>query len=204
MPKISEERRLERSRQILDAARRCFTEKGFHRASMSDVIRESGLSAGAVYSYYASKEELVAEVAKSVFLTYQEGFASLADGRSGPASPEQAIRFLAQRAVAEIAPLTDDFRMVLTIWGEAANNPDLKAISGEIIRGLRGVFEGVLVRWRDAGHELPDEPGALAPVMVSVMQGIVVQQSLVGDVDVDAYVDSWCAMLRAAGMGDED
>ena len=70
VPKISEERKLERSLQILDAARRCFAEKGFHRASMADVIRESGLSAGAVYSYYSSKEELVAAVAKSVFSAY--------------------------------------------------------------------------------------------------------------------------------------
>ncbi len=41
--------------------------------------------------------------------------------------------------------------------------------------------------------------------MVSVMQGIVVQQSLVGgDVDLDAYVDTWCALMRAAGFGDRD
>ncbi len=67
MPKISDERKLERSQQILDAARRCFIDKGFHRASMSDVIRESGLSAGAVYSYYSSKEELIAAVARSTW-----------------------------------------------------------------------------------------------------------------------------------------
>jgi len=60
-----------------------------------------------------------------------------------------------------------------------------------------------LVRWRDAGHELPGEPAELALPMVSVMQGIVVQQSLVGDVDLDAYVDTWCALMRAAGFGDQ-
>lgn len=203
VPKISEERKLERSLQILDAARRCFAEKGFHRASMADVIRESGLSAGAVYSYYSSKEELVAAVAKSVFSAYEAGFEEFADRQHGPVSPQQAVRLLASRAMTEIAPLTDGFRMVMTIWGEAANNPDLREIVQEIIRGLRSVFEGVLARWRDAGHELPGDPASLAVLMVSVMQGFVVQQSLVGDVDVDAYLGVWCRLLQAAGLGDE-
>ena len=203
MPKISAERKLERSQQILDAARRCFAEKGFHRASMSDVIRESGLSAGAVYSYYSSKEQLIAAVARSVFLAYESGLGDLVGGDGAPASPEDAIRMLAARVMAEIAPLTDDFRMVMTIWGEAANNPELREIVREIILGLRKVFEHVLVRWRDSGHELPGEPAELALPMVSVMQGVVVQQSLVGDVDLDAYVDTWCALMRAAGLGDQ-
>lgn len=117
MPKISEARKLERSRQILDAARRCFAEKGFHRASMSDVIRESGLSAGAVYSYYSSKEQLIAAVARSVFQAYEAGLGDLADGDGAPASPEDAVRVLAALVMTEIAPLTDDFRMVMTHLG---------------------------------------------------------------------------------------
>lgn len=203
MPKISDERKLERSRQILDAARRCFVEKGFHRASMSDVIRESGLSAGAVYSYYSSKEELIAAVARSIFVAYESGISSFDDPGTQPASPEAVVRTLAERILVEIAPMTDGFRMVLTVWGEAANNPELRDTVGDIVRGLRGVFERVLTAWRAAGHDLPAEPAILAQVMVSVMQGVVVQQGLVGDVTVDDYIDAFCAVLRLAGLGDK-
>ncbi|MFT4396634.1 TetR/AcrR family transcriptional regulator [Gordonia lacunae] len=202
MPKISDERKLERSRQILDAARRCFVDKGFHRASMSDVIRESGLSAGAVYSYYSSKEELIAAVARSIFVAYESGITSFDDPGEQPASPEAAVRALAERVLLEIAPMTDGFRMVLTVWGEAANNPELRDTVGDIVRGLRSVFERVLTDWRSAGHELPAEPAILAQVMVSVMQGVVVQQGLVGDVAVDDYIDAFCAVLRIAGLGE--
>jgi len=203
MPKISDERKLERSRQILDAARRCFVEKGFHSASMSDVIRESGLSAGAVYSYYSSKEELIAAVARSIFVAYESGISSFDDPGTQPASPEAVVRTLAERILVEIAPMTDGFRMVLTVWGEAANNPELRDTVGDIVRGLRGVFERVLTAWRAAGHDLPAEPAILAQVMVSVMQGVVVQQGLVGDVTVDDYIDAFCAVLRLAGLGDK-
>ena len=107
MPKISDERKLERSRQILAAARRCFVDKGFHRASMSDVIRESGLSAGAVYSYYSSKEELIAAVARSIFAAYESGISSFDDPVEQPPSPEAVVRALAERVLLEIAPMTD-------------------------------------------------------------------------------------------------
>ncbi|MGW6032690.1 TetR/AcrR family transcriptional regulator [Gordonia terrae] len=202
MPKISDERKLERSQQILEAARRCFAGKGFHRTSMSDVIRESGLSAGAVYSYYSSKEELIAAVARSVFVAYEAGISSFDDPRTRPASPEEAVRLLAARIMSEIAPLSDGFRMVLTVWGEAANSPELRETVRDIVLGLRAVFERVLTRWRDTGRELPAEPAELAPVVVSVMQGAVVQQGLVGDLDLASYIDTVCAVLRASGMGD--
>src|SRR5918993_6093003 len=63
MPRVSEAHRERRREQILDAARRCFIRKGFHQSSMQDVFAESGLSAGAVYRYFKSKDELVAALA---------------------------------------------------------------------------------------------------------------------------------------------
>ena len=59
MPKISEERRAERRDSIIQAARECFARKGLHTTTMDDIIRQSGLSAGAVYGYFTSKEQLI-------------------------------------------------------------------------------------------------------------------------------------------------
>ena len=60
MPRVSEEHLERRRQQIVDAAQRCFARRGFHQSSMQDVFAESGLSAGAVYRYFKSKDELVA------------------------------------------------------------------------------------------------------------------------------------------------
>lgn len=43
MPKVSEEHRASRRREIVVAARKCVIEQGFHKTTMADVIRESGL-----------------------------------------------------------------------------------------------------------------------------------------------------------------
>jgi AcrR family transcriptional regulator len=43
---------------ILDAAREVFGELGFEAATVRDIVRRSGLSVGAFYNYYRSKEEV--------------------------------------------------------------------------------------------------------------------------------------------------
>jgi AcrR family transcriptional regulator len=63
MPKISDERRTERREQILDGARRCFAEHGYEGATVARLEREIGLSRGAIFNYFPSKEELFVELA---------------------------------------------------------------------------------------------------------------------------------------------
>ncbi len=59
MPKVSSEHLDARRAQIVDAAVTCFARDGFHRTTMHDICREAALSPGAVYRYFASKEELL-------------------------------------------------------------------------------------------------------------------------------------------------
>jgi AcrR family transcriptional regulator len=63
MPKISEERRAERREQILDGARRCFAEHGYEGATVARLEGEIGLSRGAIFNYFGSKEDLFVELA---------------------------------------------------------------------------------------------------------------------------------------------
>jgi AcrR family transcriptional regulator len=63
MPKISEERKTERREQILEGARRCFAEHGYEGATVVRLEREIGLSRGAIFNYFPSKEELFIELA---------------------------------------------------------------------------------------------------------------------------------------------
>jgi TetR/AcrR family transcriptional regulator, transcriptional repressor of aconitase len=63
MPKISDERRAERLEQILEGARRCFAENGYEGATVTKLEREIGLSRGAIFNYFPSKEDLFVELA---------------------------------------------------------------------------------------------------------------------------------------------
>ena len=59
MPKLSDEQTAQRRSRILDAAERCFSRDGFHGSTMQAICREAGISAGALYVYFASKEALI-------------------------------------------------------------------------------------------------------------------------------------------------
>ena len=63
MPRISEERKTERREQILAGARRCFAENGYEGATVARLEREIGLSRGAIFNYFPSKEDLFVELA---------------------------------------------------------------------------------------------------------------------------------------------
>ena len=49
MPKLAPKTQQARREHILDAAERCFVNKGFHPATMDGICREAGVSPGALY-----------------------------------------------------------------------------------------------------------------------------------------------------------
>jgi TetR/AcrR family fatty acid metabolism transcriptional regulator len=51
-----------RRKQILDAATQVFAEKGFHRATIKDIARVAGIADGTIYTYFASKDEVLIAV----------------------------------------------------------------------------------------------------------------------------------------------
>ena len=71
----------ERRDAILDAALECFVDRGFHGTAMPDIAKKTGIAAGTIYHYFASKEELVnalfrkwkAEIARRVFTAFPQG-----------------------------------------------------------------------------------------------------------------------------------
>src|SRR5579864_8736119 len=48
-----------RRAQILEAATKVFAEKGFHRATTKDIARAAGIAEGTIYTYFASKSDLL-------------------------------------------------------------------------------------------------------------------------------------------------
>jgi AcrR family transcriptional regulator len=64
MPKRSPEHLERRRQQILDGARRCFAEYGFEGATVVRLEQEIGLSRGAIFHYFPSKDALFIAIAE--------------------------------------------------------------------------------------------------------------------------------------------
>lgn len=59
--KVTKEKVAEHRKSILDAAARLFRERGFDGVTVAEVMKDAGLTHGAFYGYFPSKEALVAE-----------------------------------------------------------------------------------------------------------------------------------------------
>ena len=63
MAKFTEVQKEGRRQQILAAALRCFARNGFHNTTITDVVRESGVSQGTFYLYFETKDDVIAALA---------------------------------------------------------------------------------------------------------------------------------------------
>jgi AcrR family transcriptional regulator len=78
MPKLKPDTQRARREHILDAAERCFARAGFHATTMQDICKEAAVSPGALYVYFASKEELIAGICERNRTEFQARFSETA------------------------------------------------------------------------------------------------------------------------------
>jgi AcrR family transcriptional regulator len=188
MPRVSEAHLAARRQQILDAARRCFLRDGFHNTSMQDVIAEAGLSVGAVYRYFKSKNELITSIAEAVIGDAEEMFEELA--RHEPAlSPTEAVDRAIHFVDLETGP-EGRFRIAVLVWAEAMRDPTLAAFVADTYGRMRGHFVLLAARARDAGKLPPDaDVEAVGAVLFGMVPGYALQRMLSVGPDPKGYVD---------------
>jgi len=179
MPKVSEEHLAARRRQILDAAIVCFARQGFHGAPMQAIFEEAGLSPGAVYRYFKSKEEIVRAIA-------EETLGGLVDSlEPGAKGPDELLRQLLD-AIDAVDRRDERMRLAVQVWGEASVNPGV----GEFVREVFGRLERRIA----AGLDAPD-PRAAARVLIAIAQGAVVQRNLSQDFDAEGFRTAALSLL---------
>jgi AcrR family transcriptional regulator len=191
VPKVSDEHRENRRRQIQDAALRSFARKGFRGTSMSDIIAESGMSAGAIYGHYRSKSELAAAVAGRIFDRIDPSAPSGTDGDGNPLHPVD----FAARILTGVAGEAIDPALPIQVWGEATFDEDVRAIFDAVYRRLRSRVELQIALWLEKvrGHSAADaasRAGVLGVLLVGLMQGAVLQRALADDFDPKSYFDA--------------
>jgi AcrR family transcriptional regulator len=73
-----------RREHLLKAAARTFAERGFHRTSMRDLSRASGMSLAGMYYYVEGKEDLLFQIQKACFERVMAGASSAVAGGARP------------------------------------------------------------------------------------------------------------------------
>lgn len=182
MPKVSQQHRDARREQILAAARRCFLRDGFHATSMQDLFAEAGLSSGAVYGYFASKDDVIVAIAEENMRCVTEMIHTLATQH--PSRPAGAVladvmdMLHAQDARDGLGKLT------VIVWSEALRNPLLAAQLTAMVTQIRADLAEVI---QQSSGNLPVGVPAdvLAGTLISLVPGYLLQLAILGPAAVD-------------------
>jgi AcrR family transcriptional regulator len=179
VPRISKEREAAVRARIFEAAIDVFEEHGFSRASMAAIATGAGLSSGAIYTYFGSKEELFLAAFGSL-VEDQEQALTVAIAHSS--NTWQAID-LAVDYMAGVAAGGSDFRgaganFLLHAWATAEENEALRAMllrRREHASALaRTVIDGAASR----GELSSDvDAGGLALAITALLDGLFLQHA---------------------------
>ncbi len=164
------ERRDLQAQRILEAAKTCFVRSGFQGTSMHQICAEAGMSPGALYRYFPSKESLIEAICEANRKEDAEKFAAMenspcvVDGIVNCAMDH--LRFTHDNGNAPI------FAEIAT---ESLRNDAIRAIGdrcmGEVQQSFRRYLQGAL----DRGEIDPVvELDALLPMILAIGQGLAI------------------------------
>ncbi len=167
MPKLTPETISERRRIILNAAEVCFARAGFHRTTMQDICSQAGISAGALYGYFESKEDLIAGIAERNRNKIAEQLTELAD------APDlvQALARLGEYYTIE----EPQHKRILCveIGAEATRNETVGEIFHSVDTFVQKSLEQLFARAAETGRIAPRlEPKTLAQLLCIIGDGL--------------------------------
>ncbi|MQY26019.1 TetR/AcrR family transcriptional regulator [Nocardia aurantia] len=197
MPRITPERREAKRAEIMAAARRCFSRDGFHQTSMPDIATEAGVSAGAPYRYFASKEEIILAIAGDAFRLIFAPIERLAAGTAAPSVADLvavSLEALSADTVTDAAghavPVEELLRCAVQTWSELLRNDTVRARAAEGVESVRGSIADALRRGRAAGVVPPAlEPERGARVVLGLLHGFLLQRVAFDLADPAGFAD---------------
>jgi AcrR family transcriptional regulator len=181
VPRLSPAQEQQVRDRIIRAAVEVFSEKGYHRATIADVVARSGLSVGAIYTHFTGKEELFLQ---SCDLMSGQGLDELAIRLAPLTSTAERLR----TAIAYYVETIDDFQGapgqvgLVRAWAEAREEPGVRDMLVRRRERLVGAAQ-LLLREGIARGELPAwvDVDGLARGFMALLDGLLLQRIEAGD-----------------------
>jgi AcrR family transcriptional regulator len=161
-----------RPAEIVQAAYRVFSEKGFAAAKLDDIAAEAGVSKGALYLYFETKQDLFEAVIREAVAPNIGAVEKMAE--AFPGSFDQLVRMVIPR-VAELASASRMGGVLKMVIAESGNFPEVARIwhDAVVARGL-GLLTRLVERAQERGEVRPGDPrnhavSIMAPILVAVI-----------------------------------
>jgi AcrR family transcriptional regulator len=195
MPKVKPETSKARRDEILEAAETCFARQGFHQTTIRDVIQQSGLSAGCIYGYFSTKDDLIRAMGER----RHARDATMLTPSDKSANPITLLRAIAREFLIDLGK-EDGLRtrrVALQLWAEALRNDEIKAQVTSGIHVPISAITALVQRGQRLG--LIDKklnPSTIARMMVSMFQGYALQRVWGEPFKANAALEGFDIVLR--------
>jgi len=165
-------RKADRPAEIVAAALQVFSEKGFAAARLEEIAARAGVSKGAIYLYFATKEDIFRAVVEQAIAPNIDQVKAVLASHPGP-FPD-IVRALAQRFATVIAgsPIGGVAKMVI---GEARNFPELARIWHDgLVSQAIGALTEMVAAAQARGEVRAGDPRAYAlQIVAPLMMGVI-------------------------------
>lgn len=173
MPRITAQHEQEVRGRIVRAANDVFGSLGYHRATMRDVVDASGLSVGAIYTYFGSKDELF--LACCDFTAEEVAGAIAARLAQGTTTRERlfiALDFYLD-TLDGTAGMAADPAVLIHAWAEAEQEPAVREMLGRRREQIATIGRMLLAEGQARG-EVPAwaDIDALAVALGAMLDGL--------------------------------
>ncbi|WP_343869610.1 TetR/AcrR family transcriptional regulator [Dactylosporangium roseum] len=175
----SEELHDRRRAQILAAAADGFALKGIHQTTMQDICKASGLSAGALYRYFPTKDSIILALAEQDRADNAEIISYLSSGANIVAALTEIVPDL-------VDGLTDEKygRLTLEVGAEATRNPSVKMAFDQNEAQFRDVLAEALRAGQEAGYVDPSvDRDTTVFLLTALLDGIAGRATFSRDLD---------------------
>jgi len=162
--------------EVLDAALELFLEKGFSSTRVDDVAKRAGLSKGAVYLYFPSKEAIMEGLVRRAVVPIANNALGFLEGYTG--DPRLVVTMVTKM----LAMRMSDPKMLAIprlIFREIASFPELGAMyRREVLDRVIPAVEGLIRRGVEQGYLRPVDPeltvrSIIGPMMLHVLMAEV-------------------------------
>ena len=190
MPKVVPEYKEEAKSRILEAANKVFAERGYHEATMDDIAKRLGVSKGAIYLYFSSKEDLFEAMCKTAPQAFKEILYSSFGDEANPV--QSATQFFDKMLKLSASNPGLSFE----ILSEASRSPSLRRILKQNHEEYEKVLTSFLAegrKMRMVGDTLELRP--LANALIALWNGL--ETLLVSGLPIDEARRAWLEALKA-------
>ena len=159
--------------KIIDAAIKLFSNNGYNKASVDDICTEAGISKGAFYHHFKSKQEL--------FLALLDGWLQNIDNAIDASKELSAPETLMQMTTAFpyiFETAGDGLPMFLEFWLQASRDKKIWDASIAPYRRYHKYFTTLIKKGVDEGSFVEVDPDLASRMIVSTAMGLLLQSLL--------------------------